>query len=472
MKESVSDIVDVLREAYRNGVFLKKENEELKEQNEALLTENASLKERLRHYEKPQLDSHNSSIPPSVESLKGQAERRTQTRSLRVPSGKKSGGQTGHKGTTLLKSEKADETQIHTPGHCTHCGNSLQDIEGDPVETRQSIDVPLPVRPLITDHIIMEKRCTCGHRNRSTFPDHVKPGVSYGVNIHALVAYLSTAQHIPFKRMVEILYDFYGLRMSQGSVSNILNRMRKQGLTKYNEIKQEICSSPVVGADETGMRLNKKLYWMWVFQNELSTFVFPDSSRGKAAIDVEFPEGLPNSILVTDRHSSYFNMTTDGHQICLAHLLRRLIYLTELDPKQDWSTRMLSLLRESIHLQKTTELKKSDIEDIKTRYKDLMEEDISHLCHDFREFRNGLAPHTNHLFVFLENHNVPYDNNASERAIRPLKVKQKVSGQFKSDEGAAAFCVIHSIMNTAKKKEQDPFLVLREIAKNVINCKS
>lgn len=470
MKDSVSDIVDVLREAYHNGSILHKENEVLKEENDTLRTENASLRERLMHYEKPQLDSRNSSTPPSVESLKAQAIRRT--RSLRTPSGKKSGGQVGHKGVTLIKSDKADEVQPHSPSHCKDCGQSLQEIEGITYEIRQSIDIPLPIRPRITDHIAIEKRCTCGHCNRADFPSHVKAGVSYGVNIHALVAYLSTAQHIPFKRLVEVLNDFYGLKISQGSVSNILNRMRKQGLARYNEIKQEILSSSVVGADETGMHLNKKLYWMWVFQNELATFVFSDSSRAKAAIDSEFPDGLPDSILVTDRHSSYFNMTTGGHQVCLAHLLRRLIYLTELDEKQNWSIRMLSLLRESIHLQRTTDLKKSDMEEIKKRYKDLMEEDISHLWHDFREFKNGLSSHTDHLFLFLENPNVPSDNNASERAIRPLKVKQKVSGQFKSNEGVNAFCVIHSIVDTARKKKQDPFLTLREIAKNVINYQS
>ena len=113
MKDSVSDIVDVLREAYHNENILKKENDALKEVNETLRTENASLKERLTHYEKPQLDSRNSSTPPSVESLKAQAIRRT--RSLRTPSGKKPGGQVGHKGVTLVKSEKADEVQTHSP---------------------------------------------------------------------------------------------------------------------------------------------------------------------------------------------------------------------------------------------------------------------------------------------------------------------------------------------------------------------
>lgn len=467
MKESVSDIVDILREAYRNEAVWKKEAEELKVENEALRTENESLKKRLLHYERPQLDSRNSHIPPAQENLKAQKIRRT--RSLRKPSGKKPGGQVGHKGHTLPWSEEVDEVRTHYPGCCAHCGKSLEAIEGVPYETRQSIDIPLPVRPLVTDHIAMEKKCTCGYCNRAGFPSYVKPGVSYGVNVHALVAYLSTAQHIPFKRMTEILHDFYGLEMSQGSVSNILRRMRKQGLVRYNGTKQEIQSSPVVGADETGMYKNKKQYWMCVSQNQLATFVFPDASRSKEAIGRQFPDGLPDSILVTDRLPGYFKMDVAGHQVCLAHLLRDLAYLTELDPQQDWSARMLNVLLDGIHLQDSDEGQGNNLEGIKDRFRALMEEDISHLRYEFRRFKNGLSPYTGYLFLFLEKTNVPPDNNASERAIRPLKVKQKVSGQFKSDEGMDAFAVIHSIVHTARKKKKDPFLELIDIAKNAIN---
>ena len=470
MKENVSDIVDILREAYHNEAVWKKEAEELKVENEALRAEIASLKERLLHYERPRLDSHNSHTPPAQESLKAQGIRRT--RSLRKPSGKKTGGQVGHKGHTLIRSEEVDEIRTHSPGRCAHCGKSLETVEGVPYETRQSIDVPFPIRPLVTDHVAMKKKCSCGYCTRADFPSYVKPGVSYGVNVHALVAYLSTAQHIPFKRLTEVLHDFYGLKMSQGSVSNILRRMRKQGFVRYNEIKREIQSSPVVGADETGMYKDKKLYWMWVFQNQLATFVFPDAFRAKGAIERQFPTGLPDSILVTDRLSSYFKVDVDGHQICLAHLLRDLVYLTELSPEQDWSVRMLKVLQDSIRQRESDDVHGNNLEEIRERFQTLIEEDISHLRYEFRRFQKGLSRCSDNLFLFLENPEIPPDNNASERAIRPLKVKQKVSGQFKSDEGMEAFAVIHSIVDTAKKKKQDPFLELIDIAKLVINYQS
>ena len=410
MKESVYDIADILREAYHNETVWKKKAEELKVENEALRTENASLRERLLHYERPRLDSHNSHIPPAQENLKAQGIRRT--RSLRKPSGKKTGGQIGHKGHTLLRSEEVDEIRTHSPGHCAHCGKSLETVDGVPYETRQSIDVPLPIRPLVTDHVAMEKKCTCGYCTRADFPSYVKPGVSYGVNVHALVAYLSTAQHIPFKRMTKVLHNFYGLKMSQGSVSNILRRMRKQGFVRYNEIKREIQSSPVVGADETGMYKDKKLYWMWVFQNQLATFVFADASRSKDAIDRQFPNGLPDSILVTDRLSSYFKMGVDDHQICLAHLLRDLAYLTELSPEQNWSVRMLKVLQDGIRQRESDDTHDNNPEEIRQRFQALMEEDISHLRHEFRRFPKGLSRCSDNLFLFLENPEIPMLRNA------------------------------------------------------------
>jgi transposase len=334
-------------------------------------------------------------------------------------------------------------------------------------ETRQSIDIPLPVSAIVTNHVSLEKKCSCGHCTRGTFPSYVKPGVSYGVNIHALVAYLNTVQHIPFKRLAGALKDIYGIEISQGSVSNILNRMRNQSRSAYRAIRDGIEQSVVCGADETGENLNGKLHWMWSFQNELTTYIFQHPSRGKAAIDSHFPEGLPHSILVTDRHSSYFNMKTAGHQLCLAHLLRELIYLGELDGNQQWSVRLLELLRKSIHERKTVSPTEIDIGRIKDTFNALMEQDLGSLDKKFGALQKSLKKHSDHLFGFLEHVGVPYDNNASERSIRPLKVKQKVSGMFKSDKGADAFCVLHSIVDTARKNRQDPFLALIAVAQNV-----
>lgn len=460
MSLAVRDINDVVK-----AILFR--NAELSDRISELEVEVSFLRAELSLYSIPKKDSHNSSIPPTMESLQAKGIRRT--RSLRPVSSRPTGGQSGHKGSTLRMSEAADETITHTPGYCSRCGDSLLEIPGKVSETRQSIDIPLPVCAVITNHAIVEKECSCGQCNKGSFPGYVKTGVSYGVNIHALVAYLSTVQHIPFKRLVSTLKDLYGIEMSQGSVSNILNRMRRQSQPGYEAIRGVIERSEVCGADETGENLNGKLHWMWTFQNELVTYIFQHQSRGKIAIDSHFPQGLPKSILVTDRHSSYFNMDTSGHQLCLAHLLRELIYLGELDKNQRWSHQMLDLLRESIHIRKTVPLAEIDIGSIKDRFEDLIKQDLNLLNKKFCALQKSLNKHTQHLFGFLEHAGVPYDNNASERSVRPLKVKQKVSGMFKSDNGADAFCVLHSIVDTAKKNKQDTFRALIAVAENITN---
>jgi transposase len=445
--------------------LLETKNTSLETKNASLEAKIAELRKQLSRFERPQKDSHNSSIPPSSDSLKGQAIRRT--RSLREPSGRPMGGQPGHKGSTIQMRETPDTVEKHVPEYCSHCGLSLKALPEKVSEIRQSIDIPLPICPIVTNHESIEKTCSCGHCNRGTFPAEVKSGVSYGANLHAVVAYLSVVQHVPFKRLVGLIKDFYGIEISQGTVSNILNRMRKQSIAAYNTIRKAIEKSVVTGADETGEIVNGKLHWMWVFQNKLFTYIFQHPSRGKEAIDSHFPNGLLRSIIVTDRHRSYFNMDTAGHQLCLAHLLRELIYLQELNKEQTWASDMLELLRDSIHQRKTIPFADIDSDSIKDRLEILLKKDLSALDPKYESLRKSLDKYREYLFTFLQNPNVPYDNNASESKIRPLKIKQKVSGMFKSDNGGDNFTQLYSIVDTARKHNQDPFLALIAVAKNI-----
>ncbi|MDR0205986.1 MAG: transposase [Bacteroidales bacterium] len=243
--------------------------------------------------------------------------------------------------------------------------------------------------------------------------------------------------------------------------------MRKQSAVAYEVIRQAIEKSAVTGADETGEKLNGKLHWMWVFQNKLFTYIFQHPSRGKAAIDSQFPKGLPRSIIVSDRHRSYFNMEAFDHQLCLVHLLRELVYLQELNKKQTWASDMLELLRDSIHRRKTVPFEAIDAAGIKERFDVLLSNDLSAFGKKYESLRKSLLKYREYVFTFLDNPDVPYDNNESESKIRPLKVKQKVSGMFKSDNGAATFTQLYSIVDTARKHDQDPFSALVAVAENV-----
>ena len=481
MTDTVRDIEEVVKkvlfqnmELSNRLLYLENKNASLEAEKTSLEAEKTSLeaeikelKGRLFKQESPEKDSHNSSIPPSKESLKAQAIRRTS--SLRKKTGRPSGGQPGHTGRTLQMIKKPNGGTITlNPECCSCCGKPLSQISGKVVETRQSVDIPLPICPIVTNYDITEKMCTCGQNNKGSFPGYVKSGVSYGVNIHALVAYLNTVQHIPFKRLAGTLKEIYGIELSQGTIANMLNRMRKQSASGYEEIRQVVEDSSVVGADETGAHVNGKLHWMWAFQNSVVSFIFHHSSRGKAAIDSKFPNGLPESILVTDRHRSYFNMEALGHQLCLAHLIRELVYLGELDKKQKWSDSMMNLFRDAIHQRKTKTTGEIDLDKIKERFNILIKQDLSLYDNKLESLRKSLEKYHEYLFKFLECEDVPSDNYASERSCRVLKVKQKVSGMFKSDNGADAFCQLYSIVDTARKNKQDPFLALIDVAQNTL----
>ncbi|MGB4576892.1 MAG: IS66 family transposase [Paludibacter sp.] len=468
MKEQVLDIGLVLKSINGKIDELTKQLDVANRSIEFLEKENAVLKERLAFYQTPK-DSHNSSIPPLKDSLVVQAEKSKKllaTRSLRERTGKSNGGQIGHKGHTLEMASEPDSIIEHQPYFCTHCGNDLSDIEGSIIESRQVVDIPMPVRPFVTEHRMIEKRCTCGHCSQLEFPKEVRSRVSYGANIRSIVVYLSCIQSIPYKRLTEVMHDCFGVSLSQGTVDNILKDVSDKSLGIYNEIRAGVEQSSVVGADETGENINGELHWMWAWQTPKLTYIHSDKSRGKLAIDNQFKNGLPKSILVTDRHSPYFNMNVAGHQICLAHILRELTFLTELDTKQTWTSELADLIREAIHKRKIVSWENIDRNSILDKFKKLLSICTDNLHQKIIALIKGLTKYKEFVFKFLFDSNVPYENNASERAVRNLKVKQKVSGMFKTQKGAETYCRIHSISQTAKKNNQNPFLAILVVANN------
>ena len=212
--------------------------------------------------------------------------------------------------------------------------------------------------------------------------------------------------------------------------------------------------SAVVGFDESGCYNNKKLDWAWIAQTAYVTLCFRATGRSSRVLEDKFGESLKNMVAVTDRHSAYFALNFLDHQVCLAHLLRELEYLTELDPTQNGSKDVAGLLRKAIHernghpadvIEKKAWLEKLDI---------LLQANLLHLKDHFERMRKGLFKCRDYIFNFLENPRIPSDNNASERGIRKLKMKQKISRTFRSDGGADAFFAIHSIADTAWKNHR------------------
>ncbi len=399
---------------------------------------------------KPEKNSSNSSVPPSQESIAARELRRT--KSLRKPSDKPSGGQPGHKGSTLQSVSTPDRIIKHEPAYCKCCGRPLDDIEYRKIRKTQIIDIKFVVET--TEEQYYEKVCQCGCVNNCDAPNC---RIKYGDNIRALVSYLNVVQCIPFKRIAELIFDLCGRRMSEGTIQNILKGNSAKSNNAYEEIRKRIECAPVVGADETGAAMGKQLHWNWIFQTDALTYVYQLKSRGQETVDSKFPNSLPHSTLVTDRKQTYFKMNVKDHQVCLAHLLRNAEYLNELDTKQDWSRRFIHLLAHAIDLRRNKTITQRKIKALKTKMKNLLGESLSHLDEEFERFKKGILKVKDYLFMFLSNPLVPYDNNASERGVRKIKVKQKVSGCFRTDEGADDFAKLHSFAETAMKNGNSKF---------------
>ena len=393
---------------------------------------------------KPEKNSGNSSVPPSQESIAARELRRT--KSLRKPSGKPSGGQPGHKGSTLQTVTTPDRVIKHEPHYCECCGRPLDGVEYRKIRKTQILDIKFVMETCEDQYY--EKVCECGCVNNCDAPNC---RIKYGDNIRALVTYLNVVQCIPFKRIAELISDLSGRKISEGTIQNILRENSAKSDGAYEDIRRRIECAPVVGADETGAAVGKQLHWNWIFQTDALTYVYQLKSRGMEAIDSKFPNGLPRSTLVTDRHKSYFKMNVKNHQVCLAHLLRNAEYLNELDAKQDWSQRFIHLISHAIDLRRAGDITKRKIKALKTKMKNLLGESLTHLDEEFESFKKGILKVQDYLFTFLSDLNVPYDNNASERGVRKIKIKQKVSGCFRTDSGANDFAKLHSIAETAMK---------------------
>lgn len=414
------------------------------------------------------MTSANSSIPPSKNPIGV-----PHTQSLRKPSGRKTGGQKGHQGSTRLQSEYVTGVERWYPAAvCPQCGKPLDMDTATVCAKRQVVDIPLPIAAEVFDHLQMQVKCTCGHCCKGQFPENVNAPVSYGPNIMAMTSYLSTYQNVPFKRLTHLYETIFGLHISEGSVSNMLNAMRKLSKTPYEMIRQKVAGGKVAGADETGINVGGKNNWLWTFQNEVATYIAFDKSRGHEVVNKHFSqEEQSGMVWVTDRWPAYFmdEVGMDDHQICIAHLLRNLTYTMQAFPDDAWSLDMLDLLRYSVHQRNKGILGPEVRRKMESKLDKLLARPPIYTSEDGKDtaldkLKKSIAKHRGHVFTFLTNPAVPPTNNDSEKALWPAKTKVKVSGCFRSETGVENYATVGSVIQTAIKNKQNPFEVLRVIA--------
>ena len=436
-------------------IELEKEVSELK----TLINQLMQEIERLKHLK----NSRNSSIPPSKDE-----NRPFKTKSLRTSDGKLPGGQIGHEGNTLKMTDTPDIIIDHKATYCNHCGKDVSDIPSHLLMRRQVVDIP-PILPKYTEHRVFETICSCGHHTETTFPLGVNAPISYGRGVEATIAYMHTRQYIPFERMSEYFSDVCNLPISQGAICDILDRFAQKAFPAYNLIAKEVENTNVIGSDETGAKVNGKSNWFWTWQSKLATFIAFSTNRGTATIDANFSNGFENAILVHDCWKSHFETKAQSHQLCTAHLLRELNFFEE-RYQSEWAIQFKLLLYEALELKKTLtpSLYYSPISqrtDIENKLTKLLQTAIPENMKEVISFHKRMTKYKNYIFTFLYHPEVPPDNNASERAIRNIKVKQKVSGQFKTIRGAEIYAIIRSITDTCIKNGQNVLSAFNVIAK-------
>jgi len=407
-------------------------------------------------------DSNNSSLPPSKDENRPQ-----RTNSLREKSERKVGGQPGHEGKTLEMTQYPDEVIEHRACFCPECGKDLSNRPFELSAKRQVIDIPM-IKQIVTEHRVYRCICACGKMVESEFPDGVDCPVRYGKNIETLIGYLNVRQYLPFKRLQEMLHDLFAIPISEGGLHCLLNRLASKGADAYELIRQRVLNSRVIGTDETGMKVNGKKHWFWTWQNKHATFITASTNRGTSTID-EHMNGIDqDAVLVHDCWKAHFQTPVNKHQLCTAHLKRETKYLEE-RYKVAWPVRFRVMLMEAEKLKKQFSLvdyyypnhARSHLE---RELDNLLSEPLDPKHKEMITFQKRIIKYRNHIFTFLYHPDVPPDNNGSERAIRNVKVKQKISGQFKIFTAAENFAILRSIIDTAIKNGQNVLQALNVIA--------
>ena len=419
-------------------------------------------------------DSHNSGKPPSSDGLK-----KPRTRSLRPKGEHPRGGQPGHKGDTLKQVAEPDHIERHLIAACPHCETDLAAIESHDYEKRQVFDLP-PVRLEVTEHQVEIKHCPgCDQDVKGEFPEHITQPTQYGPRVKAQASYLNNYHFIPLARTEELLNDFYGQAPSEAVIITTNQQMVEQTEASLESIQEQIIDADVANFDESGLRVAGKLHWLHVASTETLTHYHVDLKRGQ--IGMQAGGILPNfqGNAVHDHWKPYLKFGQCQHSFCNAHHLRELQFITD-QYQQSWAAEMAQLLRKILAEVEATpapmmSLPSDRLAHYEAKYDQLITKGLAanpppEVSPPKKRGRpkqsapknllDRLLTHKSGVLAFMVDFRIPFDNNLAERDVRMVKVKQKVSGTFRTQLGADTFCSIRSYISTARKQEHNVIEVL------------
>lgn len=452
---------------------IEAENGALREQVAALLARVQELEGRLAK------DSHNSSKPPASDGLA------RRTRSLRQPSGRKPGGQPGHRGATLALIQTPDQVVRHHPEVCTHCQTPLTDVAAERVERRQVHDLP-PLRLLVTEHQAERVRCPhCQTLSAAAFPAGVEAPAQYGPGVRGLAVYLSQQQLLPVARVHAVLAEVLGCALSVGTVVSLVQRCATALAPTETATKTALAAERVLHNDESPIRVNGAWQYVHVSSTERLTHYGLHAQRGATAMEAIGILPHFRGTSVHDGWSSYWHFGGAGgtggtggtggcrHALCNVHHLRELTWIAE-QFKQGWAQDLKDLLLEmrtavaAACAAGVAHLERGQRARLVARYAALLCQGVvanplppalpgpphrgRRKQSPVRNLLDRLFVHQHEVLAFLDDFAVPFDNNQAERDLRMLKVQQKISGCFRSDTGALAFCRIRGILSTLAKQ--------------------
>lgn len=458
-----------LAERDRTIVVLSEENAALRAQLGVVLERVAELERRVGQ------SPRNSDQPPSSEAYGKPPPRSRRTRGQRGP-----GGQPGHEGTTLCQIADPDRVVCHAPRRCG-CGRSLRRAPVTSVEVRQVFDLP-EIRLDVTEHRIEHRACRCGRVTMAELPAGVNAPTQYGPSVRAVATYLLAGQHLPLGRTAQLLAEVLAAPVGEGSLAAWYTQAAA-GLAGFEAaVRDQLAAADVLGADETGLRVDGRLHWLHTARTDELTLLTVSERRGVAGMREAgvLPALRPGAVLVHDGWAPYreFDVT---HALCGAHLLRELAAAADVGGQADWATamdRLLCEINDTVRAGReigARRLQPTLFTTYERRYQEIVDAGWA-ANPDHRPGQRGkrkrpkhvnlldrLDAHRNEVLRFTGDFRVPFTNNGSERDIRPAKIRVKVAGGLRTINGAKAFARLRSYLSTAAKQGRSPFQVLRDL---------